>query len=218
MRRASRCMSLGLARSRGRTGHACLAPQRRRPIYGDRLAPCVVFDQFGRMPRHESVLEDVLAVGLRLVICGSAASSASARVGAYYAGPQNRFWATLAEVGLTAERWSPHQFRELLHLGIGLTDIAKSQFGNDDAIRVLAADREALRDRIAEYQPAILCFNGKRPAQQYLQRRSVSLGLQPTSVGRTRLFVAPSTSAAARGHWNLAPWRELALLVRRVST
>ena len=168
------------------------------------------------MPRYMSVLEDVLAVGLRLVICGSAASSASARAGAYYAGPQNRFWATLAEVGLTADQWSPHQFRELLLLGIGLTDIAKSQFGNDDAIQVLASDRDALHDRIMRYQPAILCFNGKRPAQQYLQRRPVSLGLQPTFVGRTRLFVAPSTSAAARGHWDLAPWRDLAQLVRQV--
>jgi double-stranded uracil-DNA glycosylase len=168
------------------------------------------------MSRDESVLEDVLADGLRLVICGSAASAASARVGAYYAGPQNRFWATLADIGLTEAPWSPHQFRELLQLGIGLTDIAKSQFGNDDTIRVLAADREALRDRIARYQPAILCFNGKRPAQQFLQRRAVSLGLQPTSVGRTRLFVAPSTSAAARGHWELATWHELARLVRRV--
>ncbi len=40
------------------------------------------------------ILPDVLAPGLALVVCGSAAGTVSARVGAYYAGPGNRFWPT----------------------------------------------------------------------------------------------------------------------------
>jgi uracil DNA glycosylase superfamily protein len=47
------------------------------------------------------VLPDVLAPGLRVVFCGYAPGTASARTGAYYAGPGNRFWITLREVGLT---------------------------------------------------------------------------------------------------------------------
>jgi G:T/U-mismatch repair DNA glycosylase len=42
------------------------------------------------------VLPDLLRPGLRIVFCGTAAGTASARAGAYYAGPGNAFWPTLA--------------------------------------------------------------------------------------------------------------------------
>src|SRR3546814_13773735 len=52
-------------------------------------------------PSRAPVLPDVLAPGLRLVFCGSAAGRKSAELGAYYAGPGNKFWPTLYEIGLT---------------------------------------------------------------------------------------------------------------------
>ena len=45
------------------------------------------------------MLPDVLPPGLAVVICGTAAGTASARAGAYYAGPGNAFWATLTRSG-----------------------------------------------------------------------------------------------------------------------
>lgn len=158
------------------------------------------------------MLDDLLATGLRLVICGSAASATSARVGAYYAGPQNRFWLTLHEVGLTPRQLAPAEFRELLRYGIGLTDIVKTQAGNDRDLRPSPSDGDDLRVRIVRYAPRILCFNGKRAAQQFLGTKTVAFGLQGTAIGSTRIFVAPSTSAAARGHWDLEVWRALAKL------
>ncbi|MEP7384654.1 MAG: mismatch-specific DNA-glycosylase [Gemmatimonadota bacterium] len=162
------------------------------------------------------MLPDLLIPGLRLVICGSAASTASARAGAYYAGPQNRFWRTLHEVGLTPRLLAPAEYRELLPYGIGLTDIVKSQVGSDRDIHPSAGDAPALRKRIARVAPAMLCFNGKRPAQQLLGRATVDYGLQTERLDSVRLFVAPSTSAAARGHWSIDPWHELARLVREL--
>jgi len=47
------------------------------------------------------VLPDMLAPGLRIVFCGTAVGSASARRRAYYASPGNSFWPTLFRVGLT---------------------------------------------------------------------------------------------------------------------
>ena len=58
-------------------------------------------------------MPDVLRPGLRLVICGSAAGAVSAARGAYYAGPGNKFWRILAEVGLTPRRLEPSEFRML---------------------------------------------------------------------------------------------------------
>ena len=47
------------------------------------------------------VIPDLIRPGLRIVFCGTALGAASARAGAYYAGPGNKFWPTLHEVGLT---------------------------------------------------------------------------------------------------------------------
>ena len=57
-----------------------------------------------------------------LVIYGTAAGERSAKFGAYYAGPGNKFWRVLYEVGLTPDRaLRPSEFRELLSYGIGLS-------------------------------------------------------------------------------------------------
>ena len=77
------------------------------------------------------VLRDVLEPGLRLVFCGTAAGTASARAGAYYAGPGNAFWPALYETGLTPELLEPAEFARLPEFGIGLTDICKVSFGSD---------------------------------------------------------------------------------------
>jgi TDG/mug DNA glycosylase family protein len=160
------------------------------------------------------VLPDVLAPGLALVVCGSAAGTVSAQAGAYYAGPGNRFWPILHRTGLTPIQLAPREFRAVLAYGIGLTDIAKTAFGADSSLRPDDFDREGLRTRIEIFQPRILAFNGKNAASRLLGG-TVSYGWHPgREIGRTRLFVAPSTSGAARGFWSEEPWRELAAAVR----
>src|SRR3546814_6083057 len=63
-------------------------------------------------PSRAPVLPDVLAPGLRLVFCGSAAGRKSAELGAYYAGPGNKFWPTLYEIGLTPRHFRPQRSAE----------------------------------------------------------------------------------------------------------
>ena len=164
-----------------------------------------------------SILREVLRPGLRLVFCGSAPGKRSAELSEYYAGPGNRFWQTLAEVGLTPQQLSPSDYETLLTVGIGLTDLIVHQSGNDDVITFDPAARERLTATIMKHQPYYLCFNGKRAAKEFLAARSVYYGLQSQRIGMTRLFVAPSTSGAARTSWDLSPWRELARLVTEVS-
>ena len=95
------------------------------------------------------VLPDVLGPGLRVVFCGSAAGAASARVGAYYAGPGNRFWPTLYRVGLTPHLLAPAEFRTLLRYRIGLTDICKTESGADAGLSGKADDAAALAAKSA---------------------------------------------------------------------
>ena len=176
---------------------------------------CAVPDNPGAQSAERHVmLPDLLLPGLRLVVCGSAAGDRSAKVGAYYAGPGNKFWMTLHHIGLTPRQLDPSEYGSLLEYGIGLTDVVKGQSGMDSVIDFRHPERGDLRARILANTPRWLCFNGKRAAQEHLRTRMVKYGLQAEPVGVTKLFVAPSTSGAANGAWDLSVWEQLADLVR----
>lgn len=160
--------------------------------------------------RTDDILDDLLRPGLRLVICGTAASRRSAEIGAYYAGPGNKFWRTLQAVGLTPTLLTPTDWRMLDRYGIGFTDLAKRHSGMDkdlpagsfDAARVLAA--------IEAHRPRIVAFNGKTAAQVFLGRKIADYGRQTERIGETAIWALPSTSGAASGAWAIAPWQALA--------
>lgn len=155
------------------------------------------------------VLPDVLRPGLRIVFCGTAAGSSSARSKAYYAGPGNRFWRTLHETGLTPVKLAPEEFARLSEFGIGLTDICKVLHGSDLEVGTVEFDVDGLRARVAEAEPAVLAFNGKNAARGALES-DVVYGPQEEQIGGAAVWVLPSTSGAARRFWDIEPWRELA--------
>jgi double-stranded uracil-DNA glycosylase len=156
-----------------------------------------------------AVLPDVLQPGLRVVFCGTAAGTASARAGTYYAGPGNRFWETLYETGLTPRVLEPFEFESLPEHGIGLTDICKVRHGSDLEVGTEEFDVAGLQQRIAAAEPANLAFNGKNSARGALER-AVEYGPQEERIGGATVWVLPSTSGAARRYWDPDPWQDLA--------
>ena len=161
------------------------------------------------------VLPDVLGRDLCIVFCGTAAGAASALLGQYYAGPGNRFWPTLARVGLTPRELKPSEYRDVLSYGLGLTDVVKGQSGSDSSLDFRKADTAQLRARIEKYRPRILCFTSKRAAKAFFGAKHVELGLQNARIGETLIFVAPSPSGLAKKSWDEEVWRDLARLARR---
>ena len=164
----------------------------------------------GRRTCGVTVLDDLLKDGLKLVVCGTAAGTKSATLKQYYAGPGNKFWRVLAETGLTPRQLAPSEAGKLLDYGIGLTDIVKGQSGADSAIDFAGAGPNALREKMLTLQPTVLCFNGKRAAQAFFGTKAVEYGAQRECIGRTVLYVAPSTSGAASGFWDRSYWRDVA--------
>ena len=166
------------------------------------------------------ILEDVLQPGLVTVFCGSAAGNRSARLGQYYAGPGNRFWHILHEAGFTDRRLEPREYREVVHHGLGLTDLAKFEFGNDDQLSSNAYLCSDLREKIERYRPALLAFVAKKPAQRFIREQFAmpvgNYGLQRVTLGNTRIWVLPSTSARARKYCHEKPWHDLARQHRRI--
>ena len=169
-------------------------------------------------PCMTEALPDLLDHGLILVFCGTAASEVSARLGAYYANPGNAFWQTLHEVGIAPRRFKPQEFRQLLDLQIGLTDLAKQAVGSDRSLRRQDFDRELLAGKLCRFQPQILAFTSKRAWRAWRDlssREDLSYGWQRERLGATACFVLPSPSGAARGYWTPQPWRDLAAEYQR---
>ncbi|HWO88463.1 MAG TPA: mismatch-specific DNA-glycosylase [Gemmatimonadales bacterium] len=165
---------------------------------------------FGRLEPAGVLLPDLLKEGLRLVICSFTAGEKVAEAGQWYAAPGNRLWETLHRVGLTPRQLEPAEWRSLLDYGIGLVDLTKDHSGQDRGVK-FEGGRE-LRRKIRQYQPEMLVFNGKRAAKEYLVMPTVVFGLLPHTIGTTKLFVCPSTSAAAKSSWDPRWWDLMAKL------
>lgn len=161
------------------------------------------------LPRVSEVLRDVLEPGLRVVFCGTAAGTASAKARAYYAGPGNAFWQALHQTGLTPLELVPAEFERLPEFGIGLTDICKVSYGSDAEVGISEFDVGGLQEKIAAAEPGCLAFNGKNAARGALER-DVLYGPQDETIGGTPVWVLPSTSGRARRFWKIEPWQELA--------
>jgi len=160
-------------------------------------------------------LPDLLAPGLNVVFVGTAAGERSAKEKAYYAHPGNKFWRTLKEIRLTPREFKPSEYRNLLALGIGFTDLCKTQSGGDHTINEY--DVSGFERKIARYQPRAIAFTSKKAESKWLNcsTRDICCGKQP--IAREDfpvVFVLPSPSGAASGHWKIEPWQELADWVR----
>jgi TDG/mug DNA glycosylase family protein len=164
------------------------------------------------MTQSGHVLPDVLAPGLRIVFCGTAAGTVSARRGTYYAHAQNKFWRTLFEVGLTPRLLRPEEYGLLPQWGLGLTDLAKHVSGMDYQLPRGSLGDEAcaaLTAKVREMQPKLLAFTSLAGGRRFLGRVA-GFGDSGAQIDETRIWLLPSPSPAAHWNWDLAWWRRLA--------
>ena len=150
-----------------------------------------------RLPETPSDVPDVLAPGLRVVFCGINPGRVSAAAGRHFANPRNDFWRLLHAAGFTPRLLEPAEQRELLGFGYGVTNAAyRTTPGSGDLRR---GDFEGSAERLAwmaeQLRPSVIAFVGKEAYRGAFGERA-ELGLQPRSLGETRLFVLPSTSPA----------------------
>ncbi len=161
-------------------------------------------------------LPDYLRPGLDVVFVGINPGRHSAARGHHYAGPGNHFWPLLYESGLVPEPLTYEDDWRCPDFGIGLTNLVArpSPTMDDLSLEEMQAGVEPLRQKILRYGPRVVCFNGKRIFEVFsghsLPRGR--LGLQPERIGRSRLFVMPSTSPRSASYQRddkLALFRQL---------
>jgi G:T/U-mismatch repair DNA glycosylase/8-oxo-dGTP pyrophosphatase MutT (NUDIX family) len=144
---------------------------------------------------ENSSVPDVLARGLTCIFCGINPGRVSAAAAAHFANPRNDFWRLLHDAGFTPRLYDPQEQFSLLELGIGVTNAAYRTTPGSGDLRRGDFDRAEFEARIRPQAPRAVAFVGKEAYRGLFSERP-ELGPQLRSLGRTGLFVLPSTSPA----------------------
>jgi TDG/mug DNA glycosylase family protein len=157
----------------------------------------------GEAPWAGETLPDYLRPGLDIVFIGLNPGLYSAQVGHYFAHKQNRFWPALSASGLIPEIVGAEADARLPDWGIGLTDIVKRPTSGIHEVSRLEFRRgaKALEEKIAYYQPRIVCFVGFTGYQVCCGKEG-GAGRQHARFGGAHVFVIPSTSPR-NAHYSL---------------
>jgi len=156
---------------------------------------------------------------MKLVIVGCNPSESSVRVGHYYAGRVNQFWPVLYKGGVVPEPFDYHDDKRVIEFGIGLTDLVKKPSKTSDLLtrEDFAEGRIVLSQKLEEFAPRVVAFNGKMTYELFAQRKC-KYGLQKESLYGARVYVLPATPGPQMKTKNekLQHFRKLAQLVKRI--
>ena len=156
-----------------------------------------------------TALPDLVSPGLNILFAGINPSLYSAATGHHFARPGNRFWPALHLSGFTKRRLDPCEQRELLGLGIGITNIAARSTARADELTSaeLMQGRQVLAAKVLSLRPLWLGVVGVTAYRTAFGEPRAQVGLQDTSVGETRVWVLPNPSGL-NAHWNLTSLAE----------
>ncbi len=145
---------------------------------------------------NDVTIADLIAKDLRVLFCGINPGLYSGATGHHFARPGNRFWKALHAGGFTPRLISPWEKRELLNYGLGITNFvarttaAAAELSDDE----LRAGAVILRRKLLRHRPKVLAVLGLGAYRVGFGRKTATLGLQPETIGDTRLWVLPNPS------------------------
>ena len=178
----------------------------------------ITLDQ-GEVRVTPRVWEPILRPGLDVVFVGYNPSLPAWRTGHFYANPGNRFYHLLFESSLTPRLLRPEEDGTLPDYGIGAVDLLPVPSARADLVPAsdFRAAAPELIVRLTALAPRAVCCNGIGVHRHLFGRAPDRLGLQPTALNGSALFVVPSTSGLCNGRSaaRLAAFRELASYLGR---
>ena len=143
-----------------------------------------------------TTLPDIIGPGLRVLFCGINPGLWSGAVGHHFARPGNRFWKALAASGFTRTVLSPADERQLLDVGVGITNLVPT--ATRSAAEVTATELRAgvakLKRKVRRWHPAAVAVLGLDAYRTGFGARSVIIGRQPEAISGAQLWVIPNPS------------------------
>jgi mismatch-specific thymine-DNA glycosylase len=137
---------------------------------------------------------------MKLIVVGCNPSDRSARVRHYYAGRGNEFWPLMYDAGILPELLNAKDDKRVIEFGVGLTDLVKRSTRHAEEIerQEFAEGRILLAQKLEEYAPRVVAFNGKMVYEKFAQSKC-KLGLQKKKLYGAHVFVLPSSTAQGGG-------------------
>ena len=146
----------------------------------------------------------MIGPGLRVLFCGINPGLYSGATGHHFARPGNRFWPTLYRAGFTPRLLDPSEERELLSLGIGITNLVRRATATADELAPaeLLAGRKRLETKVKRYRPRAVAILGIGAYRTAFGERAATLGLQAKSLANAVLWILPNPSGL-NAHYQL---------------
>jgi double-stranded uracil-DNA glycosylase len=139
---------------------------------------------------------DVIARDLRVLFCGINPGLYTAAVGHHFARPGNRFWPALYAARFTGRLLAPHEERELLKTGYGITNVvARATATAAELSRAeFVEGGRVLASKVKKYRPRFLAVLGITAYRAAFDRPEAAPGPQDERIGETRVWVLPNPS------------------------
>jgi TDG/mug DNA glycosylase family protein len=141
-------------------------------------------------------IPDLVGPGLRVLFCGINPGLMSGARGLHFARPGNRFWKVLHAAGFTDRVLDPAEQRQLLDLGLGITNLvpSTSRAAADLTPAQLRDGARRLERTAARRRPAFVAVLGLQAYRTAFRRPGATIGAQGESLGGARLWLLPNPS------------------------
>lgn len=145
---------------------------------------------------------DLVRPELDVLFCGINPGLYSAAVGHHFARPGNLFWPTLHASGFTPRRFTAFDEPELLTLGFGITNFVARASASADELTPdeLRAGVRILTRKIRKLTSRFVAFLGLGAYRTAFDRRKAQVGLQPETIGASKLWLLPNPSGLNAHH------------------
>ncbi len=157
-----------------------------------------------------TTIPDVLAPGMRLILCGINPSLYSAAVEHHFARPGNRFWPALHRAGITPRLYSPFEDASLAELGLGLTNMVARATARADELssEELIEGKAILENKLRKYKPKHIAFLGVTAYRSAFEEPKAQMGLQEEKWANVSVWILPNPSGL-NAHYQLDDFAEL---------
>ena len=153
---------------------------------------------------RDKTVRDVIGPGLDVLFCGINPGLYTAAIGHHFGKPGNRFWPALHLSGFTPELMSPYDEKDLLGLGLGVTNVVMRTTATADELsdEELKKGAAALRRKVLKHKPRYLAVLGLGAYRVGFGVRKAAVGPQDEAIGSTKVWLLPNPSGL-NAHYQL---------------
>src|SRR3954465_9555901 len=143
---------------------------------------------------HKKTVPDLIRPNLDVLFVGINPGLYTAAVGHHFARPGNRFWPAMHKGGFTPTLLSPFDSSRLLEWNYGITNMCPRPNAMDHQLtpEELREGAKVLTRNTPRYTPRFVAIIGITSYRIAFQSKDAKLGLQPETIGQSKIWVLPN--------------------------